>query len=109
MKKKCGSRLEVAYKTAHPIQPTSFQIGLDWLCYLSGNSQIFKFFTYETDETHALAFLKHIILGIGGLSHYGDEGYPIPRKDDYYQQESSLNVWGVPLPASSIGAPSNIF
>ena len=40
---------------------------------------IFKFFTYETNETHALAFLKHIILAIGGVSHYGDEGYPIPK------------------------------
>ena len=70
---------------------------------------IFKFFTYETNETHALAFLKHIILAIGGVSHYGDEGYPIPSKDDYYQQEPSFNVWGVLLPVSSIGAPGNIF
>ena len=65
---------------------------------------IFKFFTYETNETHALAFLKHIILAVGGVGHYGDEGYPIPSKDDYYQQEPSLNVGGVPLPVSSIGA-----
>ena len=34
---------------------------------------IFKFFTYETNETHALAFLKHIILAIGGVIHYGDQ------------------------------------
>ena len=26
-----------------------------------------------------------------GRSHYGDEGYPIPNEDDYYQQEPSLN------------------
>ena len=57
----------------------------------------------------ALAFLKHIILAIGGVTHYGDEGYPIPSKDDYYQQEPLLNVWSVLLPVSSIGAPCNIF
>ena len=27
----------------------------------------FKFFRYETIETHALAFLTHIILAIGGV------------------------------------------
>jgi hypothetical protein len=40
-----------------------------------------------------------------GRSHYGDEGYPIPSEDDYYQQEPSLNVGGVPLPARPLGEP----
>ena len=32
-----GSRLEVAYYIAQPIQPNLSENGLDWLCYLAGN------------------------------------------------------------------------
>ena len=100
--------MEVAYKTAHPILPNWAGLAVLFSRKLPNDFfNIFKFFTYETNETHALAFLKHIILAIGGVSHYGDEGYPIPSKDDYYQQEPSFNVWGVPLLVSSIGAPGN--
>ena len=66
---------------AQPIQPISTQIGLDWLCYLAGNSQtapmiffhIFSiiFFNYlikKPQTTNALTFLTNIILAIGGVS-----------------------------------------
>ena len=108
------SHLEVAYKIEQPIQPMSSQIGPDWLCYLAGPNvshdffHIFSIYFLNSLDIKPLkpmpSLLTHIILARGGVSHYGDEGYPIPSKDDYYQQEPSLNVGGVPLPpASSIG------
>ena len=34
-----GAVWELSAKKAQPIQSISTQIGLDWLCYLAGNSQ----------------------------------------------------------------------
>ena len=54
--------------------------GLDWLCYLAGNSQMapmifFKFSGYifliiSLRTTIALTFLTHIISGLGGVDNF---------------------------------------
>jgi hypothetical protein len=65
---------------AQPIQPTLSENGLDWLCYLAGNSQtaptiffqivricFFKNFIKNPQTTIALTFLTHIISCIDGV------------------------------------------
>ena len=61
----------------------STQIGLDWLCYLAGNSQTAPTFFFQTfricffedfiknpQTTIALTFLIHIISDIGSVAHH---------------------------------------
>ena len=38
--KKCGSRLGFAFQISQPIRPISYQVGLDWLRYSAGESQM---------------------------------------------------------------------
>ena len=73
-------RYAESLKIAQPIQPNLGEKGLDWLCYLAGNSQtaptnFFQTFSiYFKDDfiknpqtTIALPFLTHNISAIGGV------------------------------------------
>ena len=74
--------LGVTCQIVQPIQPIFTQIGLDWLCYLAGNSQtaptiffqifsicfFFNYFIKNPQTAIALTFLTHIISAIGGVS-----------------------------------------
>ena len=60
-------------------KPISTQIGLDWLCYLTGNYQMaptmfsffqdvfLDYFTKNPQTKYALTFLTHNISAIGGV------------------------------------------
>ena len=73
----CGFLMKYLIKNIYP--ENLKKIGLDWLCYLAGNSQtaptIFsnfqdflkKYFIKNPQTTIALTFLTHIISGIGGV------------------------------------------
>ena len=64
---------------AQPIHPNLCENGLDWLCYLAGNSQtapsiffkfsgyIFCYFIKNPQTTVALKFLTYIISAISGV------------------------------------------
>ena len=75
-------------------QKCSTQIGLDWLCYLAGNSQtapmiffhifsihFFNYFIKHPQTTNALTLLTHNISAIGGVlresrAEGSNDGYP---------------------------------
>ena len=72
-------------KLLNPGDPSSYstQIGLDWLCYLAGNSQMgptisfkfsgyifFHFFIKNPQTTIALTFLTHNISDTGGVESH---------------------------------------